>query len=146
MSNISADLEASVRDYVRRHEALELVLPTTLEELTETVAEAFVQDRDSLWWWDALAVRSASDSYGENDGLARVQDMLNGLAGRLFVVVTDDERPPWLGVRGKLQPLLMMLREHHFFEYFIVDESVSWILFDTHHNTLVLAGDLNKTK
>lgn len=51
--------------------------------------------------------------------------------------ITDDSQPPWICIRGEKDLLIELLREHRFFEYFVVDMEAKWIIFDTHHDVIM---------
>ena len=142
MSNISDELVASLHAFVRRRPELELLSDARLASVTESVSATFVADRSSLWWWESLRNPATVEEYGDEDGQIILQHLLGCVPGPLTLVVTNDELPPWEGVKGSLEPLLDLIRDHHHFEYFFVDDFLSWIVFDTHHNCLVIAGDL----
>ena len=58
-----------------------------------------------------------------------------------LVLVVTDESPPGIGaVRGTMSQLLDLVRGAPWFEFAVVPEDLSWIVFDTHHNTLVLVN------
>jgi len=142
MSGISTDLMDLLREYVGHHAEMEVLDATSVARIADAVADAFVDDREHLWWWESLRTPAKVGSYGKNDGLAHLQMILGCKSGSLVLVVTDDEGPPWSAVRGALPRLIGMLRDHQYFEYFLVDDSFSWIVFDTHHNALVIAGEI----
>ncbi len=143
MSSISPDLRNSLHAYVRQRSDLDILDEAAVARVTEAVATAFVADRECTWWWQALSAPAETQAYGTDDGLARVRALHESKHGDFTLVVTDDEAPPWEGVRGSLDGLIGMLREHPYFEYFVVDDSVSWVVFDTHHDCLVIVGDVN---
>jgi len=61
------------------------------------------------------------------------------------LVVTDDEPQPWPVFEGPLEEILVVLQETRYFEYFLVpgvNDGGRWIVFDTHHNQLVWAGEM----
>ena len=57
-----------------------------------------------------------------------------------LLAVTGDDPPPWTWIEGSPQGLLDLLGESPFFEYFLTDPAVSWVIFDTRHNQFVVAG------
>ena len=79
--------------------------------------------------------------YGEADGLDVIRNNL-GSAGNVSLVVTDDEYEPWPVFQGPLSEILALLAEQRFFEFILVSENMNWCIFDTHHNSLVLAGEI----
>jgi hypothetical protein len=120
--------------------------------ILEDVMEFFIRDPDCIYWWQSLKLTCQYHHYGAQNGLDslmsivcnRVQDQ-----DLLYLVVTDDEVPPWPIFAGPIKEIVQLLQSCRFFEYFIVPKSMNWILFDTHMNELVFAdrviSDLHKT-
>jgi len=143
MSNISTELATSIHDYAEQRPALIALNSDEVERVTALVAAAFVREPNCRWWWETLAVPASAHPYDlEIDGLRWVEQLLGTFSGPFTLVITDDQFPPWEAVRGSLDGLVAMVGDHRCFEYFIVDDSLSWILFDTHHNDLVIAGQV----
>jgi len=140
VTNVSKDLVDALRRSLRtRGELRELDL-LRVEEISGAVAERFVSDPGLRWWWDALRVPHRSIAYGEGDGIGCIRGLLGTERDRISMIVTDDEFPPWFGVEGNLGALSELLQDLPYFEYFLVDDSFEWIVFDTHSNTVVVAG------
>jgi len=78
---------------------------------------------------------------GGADGLAVVLDILGGSSVQVLVI-TDEDSAPWQALRGTLSDLVDVLRHLPFVEYFLVDESFERIVFETHHQCIVAAGEL----
>jgi hypothetical protein len=106
--------------------------------LTRRIADAFVADERAVRWWDALKVPNYLMPYGDHR-LGMLEDMVYN-ESRLLLAVTDDNPPPWTWIEGSPRGLLDLLGESPFFEYFLTDPAVSWVIFDTHHDKFVVAG------
>lgn len=109
-------------------------------ELCEHVATKFVRDPHAKWWWTVLGDGTTTHRYGDQDGLEVLEALLPA-ADEVTLVVTDDESRPWPALRGPLGELLRMLREMRYVEFFVVPPDTGWVVFDTHHNELVVVGD-----
>ena len=105
---------------------------------TKRIADTYVADERAKWWWDALGVPHYQMPYGDNR-LGMLEDIVYN-ESRLLLAVTDDDRPPWTWIEGSPQAVLELLGESPFFEYFLTDPAVSWVIFDTHHGQFVVAG------
>jgi hypothetical protein len=139
--SLDKDLQDSIARFVSSGDAdLTILAEAQAASLVGEVAERFVDDPNALWWWDSLAEESWQIAYGDTDGLEQIERLLEKETTPVYLVVTDDEHPPWLVVRGGLSEIIALLREQRVFEFFIVDESRSWVIFDTHHNCLIVAG------
>ena len=64
---------------------------------------------------------------------------LRGSPELVFLIVTDNDLPPWAGIRGDAASLKALLRELPVFEYFLCNHAADWVLFDTHHDVLFLS-------
>ena len=107
------------------------------ESLRVRVAARFGWVEGRLWGWEARPAHATSISYGGTDGVARLEELLPASSAPLYLFVTDDEAPPWPCVCAPKSVLAELVREHRFFEYFVVDAALEQIVFDTHHDTLV---------
>lgn len=134
------ELLTSLRAYVAVHPG-----GTMFNEVESTRRRVLVRERFNLpenhsWWWQCLK-EARSFSYTDGDaGLNLLKNTVPDKAQVVWLFVTDDELPPWYCISGTIDYLVEMLREHRFFEYFVADPDVSWVVFDTHHNELVTVG------
>lgn len=119
---------------------LELVEWSEGESLILEVAVKFVRDRRHHWWWENLRELPKRIQY-QDDGLALLDGILEHDTGLLNLVITDDEEAPWPMIVGTWNDLRSYLGSLHFFEFFLFDASQSWMVFDTHHNELLVIGD-----
>ena len=116
------------------------------ENIIAKISKKYISDTSKVWWWESLESDSFTIEYGEEDGLKILENLISN-DQTVFLFVTDDEPEPWNIFKGDFSEVLNVLKEQRFFEYFIVSEEIEWIVFDTHHNSLVIAGILiEKTK
>ena len=120
-------------------EGIRMLDPEEAAAFVERVAERHVLDRHRTWWWEALVPPVERLAYGSSDGLALLESKL-GRERTLWLAATDDEPPPWSVVRGTTRQILELLRDCRWFEYWVSDEAASFVVFDTHHQELVIAG------
>jgi hypothetical protein len=134
------ELVQSIRAYVNRHPALTVLRAEEAERLRLAVAQSFELPAARCWWWECIPASHAFVDYPSGDVSAwrdRMQEMLSADDQPLWLFVTDDELPPWICVTGSRDSLIEMLMELPYVEYFIVNQQLSRILFDTHHNRLI---------
>lgn len=98
---------------------------------------------NSRWWWESLGRTSTVIQYGDDDGLEIIKNYIDG-SSIVYFVVTDDEFYPWPVFKGPLYRFMELISEQRIFEYFLVDIEEEWCIFDTHHNSLIMAGDIGK--
>lgn len=138
---VDGDLIDAIREKIMSVPGLSQLSEAQAAEVLGALARQSVTDPAQIWWWANLTVDHETISYGERDGLEEVARIVPHQATALLVV-TDDEPRPWPVFLGKTSDLLAALREVRFCEYFLVDQDFKWIVFDTHHNTLVVVGNL----
>ena len=137
---IDPDLLADVEDVAGKVGVTELSAADA-ERIARSAQAAFVTAPEATWWWTSLRAPAISVRYGDEDGVALLLRLLPADTTVLFVV-TDDEHAPWPAFEGALRDVATMLREVRPFEFWIAPRDWSWIVFDTHENTLVVAGAL----
>lgn len=109
--------------------------------LIEELSFKYTSAAERRWWWDNLSVSSTAINYEGKDGL----DILRGLicnSTRVFLLASDETEPPWPAFSGTPKEIIALIADQHFFEYILTNEDKSWIVLDTHHNELIIAGSL----
>lgn len=109
--------------------------------LLDTIAYEFVANPQELWWWASLRQPSRTIGYEGLDVFHEIRKLV--LDDEVtHLVVTDDEPRPWLVFNGQVDDLLQLVGEQRYFEYFLIcaaSEKPNKVIFDTHHNLLVVA-------
>lgn len=93
-------------------------------------------DESSIRWWTSPSRDRQIIPYSSTPRQLFNELLCTEGYARLFI--TDDEPPPWPSVHGPLADILDLIDDCPFFEYFIVNAEGTRVLFDTHHNELVL--------
>lgn len=122
----------------------------TIQELDEvragnvidTVANKFIMNRSKVWWWQGLQTKPVVVEYGDNLSWPLVKQIVGNNKQIIYLFVTDDDPEPWPVLSGPLDEIGNLIANLWRTEYFLVDENFTWLLFDTHHNTLVVSGAL----
>lgn len=107
--------------------------------LIHELARRHVVDPTSHRWWESLRGSARRIPYGTGDGLARLSDVVGDRTG-VHLLVSNEEQPPWPVYTGRVRSIVAMLGECRFFEYIIAASDVSWVVFDTHMNELIVVG------
>lgn len=137
---VGGDSFSLLRQEVAKRPRLTELKPGDAMALCEKVAAAFVSEPSSTWWWDSLRGPAERISYAPSDGLDVIRRLIGNDDLHVFLVATDDNPRPWPAFSGRLSDILELLGELPSFEFFIADERPSWVVFDTHHNSLVVCG------
>lgn len=112
-----------------------------VQEIYDKINSRFIKEEKKIWWWESLSIPSTSIEYGEHDGLSLIREIIkNNL--KVLIFITDDEAPPWPAFEGKLEDILEIIKSQRFFEYFLTSKDCKWLIFDTHHNSLIVTGSL----
>ncbi len=106
----------------------------------DRLAERFVDDRQRKWWWEGLPGVVTRIPYGEEDGVALLDERF-GNQRDVRLVVTDEESTPRGVVSGSASALLRLVSQAPFFEFAFADPELRWVAFDTHHNEVIIAGE-----
>lgn len=114
------------------------------KSLVNDIASRYLADRTLVWWWEGLLEKPAVVNYGEALGWDYIIKLVRSQEEKVFLVVTDDNPEPWVVLEGSLSAMVKLLENMWRFEYIVVDARMSWIIFDTHHNSLVVAGSLRE--
>ena len=143
---MDVELLQSIEHYIAQHPGLRLVATEEGDHLCKQVAARFNFPEGRNWWWDSLPQGTFSCAYSGDESFDKLRELLPNGSVPMFMFVTDDEPPPWQGIAGGKDDLIELLREQRFFEYWIAGGEGRWIVFDTHHNTLLAAGDGLRTR
>ncbi len=136
---MDTEIVKSIRNYIRRiPQVRELDFDEALQAV-ESVAEKYIENRKSVWWWESVKCETTCLDYGDNDGLSLIKEVV-GEDCIVLLFVTDDEPEPWPVFEGSIGGVIDIFSEQPFFEYFLTGRDFSWIIFDTHHNSLIISG------
>ena len=109
--------------------------------LCEELCTKYFAKRDAVWPWSEMRATYRTISYAERDVFGLLETWFKADESALLYV--SDEKPaPWPVFEGKAHDLLGLVKEQPFFEYILTPVSQDGMVFDTHHNTLVVAGSL----
>lgn len=139
IKRVDEELLSDIRSWRQKLPGITELARGPSQAIIDYVALNFVSDRRKLWWWENLSVVSKSIEYREEDSLEIIRGILSP-DDVVFLLVTDDEHEPWPVMEGRLEELLILIGEQRYFEFVLVNRDKEWCVFDTHCNTLVIAG------
>ena len=117
---------------------------TDASDVITSVAERYMIDRSKVWWWQGMANESTTIEYGDDYSWPLIQHMVLNEEQLVYLVITDDDPEPWPVFKGTFSNIGKLIAELWRFEYFLTDKDFSWVIFDTHHNSLIVSGTLEQ--
>jgi hypothetical protein len=142
---MDANLAQALREAAKHVGEVRELEATETQRVVDEIGRKFVEKTESVWWWDGLRLPARRIfRYSDWQTMkAAAFEMLGDRDAPLILVATDDNPPPWIAVSGSLESLLNVIAETHYFEFFLTDASLSWAMFDTHHDELVFVTEGN---
>lgn len=140
---MDTELIDNIRFFLKNMETIAELDKDKSHKLITKASRKFVSDPMKRWWWESLSCDSKTVEYSDDDGLEIIKMNLKG-DNSVFLVVTDDEFTPWPVFQGNLDEILELISEQRYFEYFLIGETEDWLIFDNHHNVLVVVGSISK--
>jgi len=137
---IEKELHDEIRKVATSHAILESH-DNDVPPILDSIMDAFIDPLAGQWWWQNINGESVTIEYGEHDGLSVIQDLITN-SEPVYFIPTDDECPPWPIFLGNRDKIVELVRELRYFEFILTDKNITWAVFDTHHNSIVVVGDL----
>lgn len=100
----------------------------------EMIKTRFDLNYQKLFIWDEIKIGSELIPYTTSNWNELALLNFNRLNGDIFLVVSDEEYFPWQIIKGNKKSILEFIKEQPFFEYFIFDQNLEILIFDTHDN------------
>jgi hypothetical protein len=136
--NIDKDLLTEIELFLEQGHRLIKLSNDDSSKILGKIIDSFVRDESYIWWWQSLKTPKTIIDYGGGLAWPLILNYFDETE-MCYFVITDDEPAPWFVIEGAVKELGMMVSELWRFEYFIVDVSFKKIIFDNHHNQLVVS-------
>src|SRR6201996_8389528 len=102
------------------------------DKLVLDLTEKFSFDLNNLFIWTQ---KGASEFYDYSGGEFQwdnlLQSLLDNFMESIYLCVTNEENFPWQVLQCNKNECIKLLTSLPYFEYFIFDASMSFVLFDT---------------
>lgn len=113
------------------------------ELLLAMVAKTHVIDEAATYWWDSLPNAERID-YGQSSSTWRTE-LIRAIEvfseEGAYLVITDDESSLWPIIRiPDAESVVSTIGDLPFFEFFFISDDATRLVFDTHHNSLVISN------
>jgi hypothetical protein len=141
---MDTELLDEVRKSVQKQGHVEELQADLTNSVLTSVGSKFVKEPKSIWWWQNLNCPAQTLSYANADMANEIRELLPD-DQQVRLVITDDEPPPWPVFQGPVDEVLAVIGEQRFCEFFLIpvtNAEPGWIIFDTHDNQLVVAGEI----
>lgn len=119
--------------------------PVPMEQaavLMESLAGRHRIDTHLIYWWASAPLIVQKIHYDSSEeGLSCLAGLLAQVQSEICLVASEERASPWPMWTLQASELIPLLGELPFFEYFLVLDDGATLLFDTHHNTLVVSRE-----
>jgi hypothetical protein len=117
-----------------------LISEENAKVLIEKLSKKFSFDLSNRYLWENLSIKESYVYTNENSEWEILfSKLLQKFEDIIFLVITDDDFYPWPIFECKKHLIVKILNEQQYFEFFIFDNLMKILLFDTHENELIIA-------
>lgn len=144
MENLRDRINFITKEFHLVEEDFQLVRLSRYKQTLNSIHEKFTNCKETQinkkWWWSSFL--SPIDSFCPDDVFESLSLLINENETVWFVI--EDERKVhehyWL-YEGKIRPIIKVLNELSFEEYYVVSKKLDWIICENHHNFLIGSGE-----
>ena len=101
------------------------------------VETAFVKDRPSAWW-SSLAVTPKIYTFGDNSAYLYLTEVVPPTTDDVWLIVDEDNDQKFV-FSLPLSEIKNIIEECRYFEYYIVDKKLKWLLAENDHGDLIFS-------
>jgi len=132
------DLFKAISSAINGKEDCYFVPDERATQLITDLTAKFSFDLTKLFIW---AKKDLHNFYEYGDDREKWETIIGDLSNRfdeeIFLCITNEEFYPWKIIKGKKSVIIGLLTELPWFEYFIFDATLQYVVFDTHDNFFV---------
>lgn len=108
--------------------------------ILDRLAEEFLSDGkrslDRIWLWDSI--KEPYQSYQPDNSIEELASLLTDSETYWFIV-SDEDGKYWV-LEGTGEAIVRVVSDTYYFEYYITDKNISWMICENHHGAMVLKG------
>lgn len=109
--------------------------------LLDALAVRHGMDSRSIFWWAGAPMAKRKIQYdGSEEGFSCLSTLLADVRGEICLVASDECPSPWPVWALRPSEVIPLVSALPFFEYFLVLDDGATLVFDTHHNVLVVSS------
>jgi hydroxyacyl-ACP dehydratase HTD2-like protein with hotdog domain len=140
MDRNEAELRRAIAELHLSPEQAVMSDPAQAAYVVDRAKQAFVKDSDPRWWWACLSKPASVIDYPGGDAYQHLLEFVPPGETRCWFIVENDEDGPWHVLDVATDAVPTIIAECGPFEYYLVGQKFNWLIAETHHNQLVVAG------
>jgi hypothetical protein len=119
---------------------VEILQGESFDRIVQLAIAKFLKEPNSIWWWTRLSFSPTTISYCGSEDFFPTLRRLASEGSRAVLLVMGDHGMPDGAIEGSFGSLVSVVEDSVFFEFVILHPSGDWVIFDTHHNELLIGG------
>ena len=110
--------------------------------ITNKLAENFLpkgkQSLERIWLWDSI--KEPYTSYQPEDGVLELKTIFSE-SGSYWFIASEEDGKYWV-LEGTGRAIITTLSETRYFEYYITNKEITWLICENHHGIMILKGNI----
>ncbi len=140
MGQVKIEVDNAIKSLSLTTEDISLLDNETGEKLYRELLNYYVISGDRRWWWEDF--RHDSFSFNVDERTYELLDEIIPLTKeKVWFMVEDDEESFYPIYDANPQIIKDVLGQCFFFEYYIIDKNMNWLICENHHNRMIGVGE-----
>lgn len=108
------------------------------DEVLSAIESIFVKERPRAWWL-SLAAKPKIYTFTDNSAYLHIEEVAPPTADDVWLIADEDNEEKLL-FSLPLSKIKSILEECRFFEYYIVDKNLTWLLAENDHGDILVSN------
>lgn len=139
MSQVTEEIQNAI-GLLKLESSVKRVATSKAETLYYDLLSHFVVGGDRRWWWEAFKQPSEYITFDEGTGFEELVELVPDSTEEIWFVVEDDKLPHYPIYEASTDNITKIIGECFAYEYYLIPKDKSWLLCETHHNSIVGIG------
>jgi hypothetical protein len=113
-----------------------------MDKLANNFLSHGTKSLDRIWLWDSI--REPYTSCQPKDGVEELSSFLSESDSYWFIA-SDEDGKYWI-LEGTGKAIVSALSETGYFEYYITNKEITWLICENHHGVMVLKGTIESER
>ena len=109
-----------------------------INKLAENFLSKGKQSLERIWLWDSI--KEPYTSYQPEDGVLELKTILSE-SGSYWFIASEEDGKYWV-LEGTGRAIITTLSETRYFEYYITNKEITWLICENHHGIMILKGNI----